>query len=246
MDCQMPEMDGFTATRLIREREAKSAQESHVNVDRSVSHVPIVALTAHAMEGDRELCLAGGMDDYLTKPFTLSQLEEVLARWVPKKRFSQVEGAGVSPSAPLRGNGKQTLEIPQQKEAQKDQNGESTIIDQAALAAIRALQRPGQPDIVARVLTQYVDTSPELVNRIRRAVWSKDGVELRAAAHRLKSSSAQVGATALASDCRELEMMGAGQEFERADETLQLLERHYADACAAFQDEISKARRVAA
>ena len=85
----------------------------------------------------------------------------------------------------------------------------------------------------------------EIVDRIRRAVLSKDAVELRAAAHRLKSSSAQLGATALASDCRELEMMGARGELERADETLKKLERHYADACAAFQDEISKGRAAA-
>ena len=245
MDCQMPEMDGFTATRLIREREASTVQPSHINVNRSVSHVPIVALTAHAMQGDRELCLAAGMDDYLTKPFTLSQLEQVLARWVFNRRSIQIDGGGASPSLPLRQNGNQPQAVSQKAEAQKDQSVELTIIDQSALAAIRALQRPGQPDIVARVLTQYVDTSTEIVDRIRRAVLSTDAAELRAAAHRLKSSSAQLGATALASDCRELEMMGARGELERADETLKKLERHYADACAAFQDEISKGRAAA-
>jgi len=245
MDCQMPEMDGLTATRLIREREAKKAQPPHAHADRSVSHVPIIALTAHAMQGDRELCLAAGMDDYLTKPFTLSQLEQVLARWVSKVRPGQVDGAGISPSAPLRQDGRHPQEVSQQAEAQKDQTVELTIIDQTALAAIRALQRPGQPDIVVHVLTQYVDTSMEIVGRIRRAVLSRDAAELRAAAHRLKSSSAQLGATALASDCRELEMMGARQELERADETFKKLERHYAGACAAFQDEISKGRAAA-
>lgn len=242
MDCQMPEMDGLTATRLIREREAKQAQQPHAHADRSVSHVPIVALTAHAMQGDRELCLAAGMDDYLTKPFTLSQLEHVLARWVSKKRPGQVDGSGISPSTLLRQDGHQPQKVSQQTEAQKDQNVEPTIIDQAALATIRALQRPGQPDIVARVLTQYVDTSVEIVGWIRRAVLSRDAAQLRAAAHRLKSSSAQLGAAALASDCRELEMMGARQELERADETLRKLERHYAAAYAAFQDEINKRR----
>ena len=245
MDCQMPEMDGLTATRLIREREAKKAQQPHVHADRSVSHVPIIALTAHAMQGDRELCLAAGMDDYLTKPFTLSQLEQVLARWVSKRRPGQVDGGGISPSAPLRQDGRHPQEVFQQAEAQKGQTVELTIIDQAALAAIRALQRPGQPDIVVRVLTQYVDTSMEIVGRIRRAVLSRDAAELRAAAHCLKSSSAQLGATALVSDCRELEMMGASQELERADEALRKLERHYAGACAAFQDEISKGRAAA-
>ena len=247
MDCQMPEMDGLTATQLIREREASIAPPSPLNVHRSVCHVPIVALTAHAMQGDREVCLAAGMDDYLTKPFTLSQLELVLARWVFNRRPVQVEVCGDVTNAPLQQNPATLQEVPalQMVEPYQDTIVEPTTIDQAALAAIRALQRPGQPDIVARIVTQYMDSSPEIIDRIRRAVLSKDAVELRAAAHRLKSSSAQLGATALASDCRELEMMGVRGELERADETLKKLERHYADACAAFQAEISKGRAAA-
>jgi CheY-like chemotaxis protein len=73
MDCQMPEMDGFEATRAIRQREEQSAAR----------RVPIVALTANALEGDREQCISVGMDDYLTKPFKQEQLREVLDRWLP-------------------------------------------------------------------------------------------------------------------------------------------------------------------
>lgn len=247
MDCQMPEMDGFAATKLIREREASIAPPSSLNVDRSVCHVPIVALTAHAMLGDREVCLAAGMDDYLTKPFTLSQLEQVLARWLFNRRPVQVEVCGDVTNAPLQQNPATLQEVPalQMVAPRQDTIIEPTMIDQAALAAIRALQRPGQPDIVARIVTQYMDSSPEIIDRIRRAVLSKNAVELRAAAHRLKSSSAQLGATALASDCRELEMMGARRELERADETFKKLEQHYAEACDAFQAEIGKGRAAA-
>jgi PAS domain S-box-containing protein len=234
MDCQMPEMDGLTATRLIREREARDAREADDTTQRIGHRVPIVALTAHAMRGDREVCLAAGMDDYLTKPFTLSQLEQLLARWVFTKRPGQVGMRGDRPEA-----------VHPRTETQKDRPDEPALIDQTALAAIRALQRPGHPDIVLRVLTQYMDTSPEIIDRIRRAVSSKDGAELRAAAHRLKSSSAQLGAAAVASDCRELEMMGANQELKQADETFKQLERHYAAARTAMQDEISKGRAAA-
>ena len=244
MDCQMPEMDGFTATRLIREREAQ-VKERNGGEQRATRRVPIIALTAHAMQGYRELCLAAGMDDYLTKPFSLSQLEQVLARWLPKQITVQAD----------RHEGRQIFtprqsEVEQQdpilKASAHDGNGVgSTIIDQAALAVIRALQRPGHPDILARALSKYIEASPEMVDRIRRAILSKDSAELRAAAHRLKSSSAQLGACALATVCRELEMMGAGQEVCRADEILSKLERHYAAACAAFQGELNKGRTAA-
>jgi CheY-like chemotaxis protein len=75
MDCQMPELDGFAATAAIRSQEAQM-----INGQRR--HLPIVAMTANAMQGDRESCLAAGMDDYLAKPVTTSQLKVMLERWL--------------------------------------------------------------------------------------------------------------------------------------------------------------------
>jgi CheY-like chemotaxis protein len=85
MDCQMPRMDGYQATELIRENERIPCGE--------VGRTPIVALTAHAMEGDRQQCLFAGMDDYLTKPFTQEQLGEFLERWLKRKGASDQEAA---------------------------------------------------------------------------------------------------------------------------------------------------------
>ncbi len=244
MDCQMPGMDGFTATRLIREREAQ-VRKRNDGEQQATRRVPIIALTAHAMQGDRELCLAAGMDDYLTKPFTLSQLEQVLARWFPKQITVQADRFERPQTVLLPHSGVERRELIQ-KSSEHDGNGvESTIIDQAALAGILALQRPGRPDIFARVVSQYIETSQEMVDKIRCAVLSKDAAELHAVAHRLKSSSAQLGACILAAVCRELEMMGASQELGRADETLSKLERNYAAACAALQGELIKRRTAA-
>lgn len=72
MDCQMPELDGYDATRKLRARE----------VDQSLPHLPVIAMTAHAMEGDRDKCLAAGMDDYLTKPLQIEELDRVLGIWL--------------------------------------------------------------------------------------------------------------------------------------------------------------------
>lgn len=74
MDWRMPEIDGIQCTRSIRDVDAKNGL-----------HTPIVALTARAMSGDKEKCLAAGMDDYLAKPFTAQQLREVMERWIPNK-----------------------------------------------------------------------------------------------------------------------------------------------------------------
>jgi CheY-like chemotaxis protein len=76
MDCQMPVMDGYEATRAIR------------GLDDEVSRIPIIALTANAMDGDREKCLAAGMDDYLSKPAKADQLREVLNKWIPLRSSS--------------------------------------------------------------------------------------------------------------------------------------------------------------
>jgi len=81
MDCQMPEMDGYEATRRIREREQSAMAGS--SAEGRPGHLIIVALTAHAMQGDRQACLDAGMDDYLTKPFSMLQLSDVLSRWLP-------------------------------------------------------------------------------------------------------------------------------------------------------------------
>jgi PAS domain S-box-containing protein len=262
MDCQMPEMDGFTATRLIREREmhhwsmandqsretdSAPASTSMTNdqVPMTASRVPIIALTAHAMQGDRELCLVAGMDDYLTKPFTLTQLEQVLARWIPQRTTSRDQGEMESPHALTQPAGSESQSAPPQAGTRADQSIGSAILDPSALAAIRVLQRPGHPDILTRIVSQYLEMSPAMVDRIRRAVLSQDAVELRASAHQLKSSSAQLGASALAADCRELEMMGADQELTRAGDVLSRLEQRYAAACAAFHDELAKMRPAA-
>jgi signal transduction histidine kinase/chemotaxis response regulator CheB len=194
MDCQMPVMDGFEATRRLRERERQAG----------AACLPVVALTANALRGDRELCLAAGMTDYLAKPFTRAQLGEVVRRWV---------GAPAATTA---------LESSPHRPAPTTERAEPRL-DGQALDAIRALQRPGAPDLVARVTTLYLESAPRLSAAIQDAAARADPAAIRAAAHGLKSASANVGALRLAALCRELEESARAGALEAVDARAQAI-----------------------
>ena len=218
MDCQMPEMDGFTATATIRQQEREAGGHRHL---------PIIALTANAMEGDRARCLAAGMDDYLAKPFTMAQLSEMLTQWLPLRTTEAT--AEIESALSARPDDLPSDEPPPPSAAE---------IDKAAWEAILALQRPGRPDILAKVLTAYLNDSRILVEEIRTAVHTQDPVVLAKAAHRLKSSSAQLGALATSAHCKELENLGRLARLDGAAGLLaQLTDAHQA-ACAVITREL--------
>jgi CheY-like chemotaxis protein len=137
MDCQMPEMDGFQVTRMLRRQEALNGHR----------RTPIIALTANAMEGDRERCLEAGMDDYLAKPFSRDQLLLALGRWTKQ----------LAASADC------------QAAADANQVTEGNPVDACTLQALRALQSPGRPNIVSRVIDLFNRDAPRLVAEMRSA-----------------------------------------------------------------------------
>ncbi len=109
MDCQMPELDGYEATQIIREKE-KEEEKSRIEQGLNLRRTPIIALTAHAMKGDREQCLAAGMDDYLGKPFNQSQLSTILKRWLPPKGATDLpEDTRSKRLIPRRGKRRRTI-----------------------------------------------------------------------------------------------------------------------------------------
>ena len=177
MDCQMPVLDGYSATRALRERE-KAAGEGHL---------PVVALTANAMAGDCDLCLAAGMDGYLSKPFTIRKLQDVLSKWLPS------QGAGI-PGIMKSAEGHRAME----------KHGASPI-DHVVLDGIRMLDAQGGKGLLEKVLTLYLSDSRNLMDRIRSAGNKGDAESLRRAAHSLKSSSGNVGAAGLSEICRKIE-----------------------------------------
>jgi CheY-like chemotaxis protein len=220
MDCQMPELDGFEATRKLREYERQSGRP----------RLPIVAITANALSGDRERCLEAGMDDYLTKPFTRAQLQAVLERWLPLEstvtRAALPRAGEDAPARPTRAAGSQ--------------------LDLEALRRIRALQRPGTPDILNKVVTLFENAAPRQLKAMQEALAGADGEALKRAAHSLKSSSASLGAGACAQLCRELEALGAAGDLAAAGPKVDVLEFELDGALTALRYQVKRGGAAAA
>ncbi len=174
MDCQMPVLDGFAATMAWREREAGSGR-----------HVPIIALTANAMKSDRDRCVAAGMDDYLSKPYTGDELQAVLARWLPVERRLRMPRQA---SPPLSG-------------------GPGPAIDAGAFDKIRALSPAGDDHLVCQVVDAYLKAASREWARFDQGLAKGDGAVLASAAHALKSGSFNVGASRFAGLCSEVEQL---------------------------------------
>ncbi|KQV79676.1 histidine kinase [Massilia sp. Root351] len=227
MDCQMPVMDGMAATAEIRRREQQRG---------AAQHLPVVAITANAMPGDRETCLAAGMDDYLSKPFTQQGLGATLAHWIALPLAATLardaashagDGDGEEPGTPMLAGdpaGAAAAAAP-------------ATINAQALDYIRAL-RPGQGGaLLQRVLQAFLADTPRHLAALRVALQAgADGAGdisegsaelLRRTAHSLKSSSANVGADALAALCKELEHLASAGLPDGALPLLSGMEREF-------------------
>ncbi len=202
MDCQMPELDGFATTMEIRRREATAGWSPR----------PILALTANAMEGDRERCIEAGMDDYLSKPFTREALAAMLSHYLPQVKTPQ----RVAANAAAR-NMAATVETVDAEEP--------PAIDVQALKPIMALARPGRPSPLLKVISLYLDAWPEQNEKLRLAVATSDADAMWKVAHALKSSSAIVGATGLSSIFKHVEALGRSGTTAGANEAFAEVER---------------------
>ncbi|MEO8002535.1 MAG: response regulator [Arenimonas sp.] len=178
MDCQMPGMDGFEATEKIRKMEANPALK--------MKRKPIIALTAHATSGYRDLCIAKGMDDYLSKPFNSQQILEKLDRWV-KNQSDQI--LVDQPEHILPGPLDRLLETP----ARDTRVAESERFNESRLEQMALIKLPGKPDLREGLLKLYFENAPDLANQMKTAWLQKDLETLHRSSHSLKSTSANMG-----------------------------------------------------
>jgi CheY-like chemotaxis protein/HPt (histidine-containing phosphotransfer) domain-containing protein len=196
MDCHMPEMDGFEATREIRARERAS----------SGKHVPIIALTANAMAHDREECLNAGMDDHLSKPFTMLTLQEMLDRWLPQTASPQWQAAELAAQATAKA---------------------AAVLDRQMLEQLGKVRTNGKPELLARVINLYLVESPKLIQKLKQAAGADDAQQIARSAHSLKSCSANVGARALSRYCEDIEASARRADTEEARKILAKLEAEH-------------------
>jgi CheY-like chemotaxis protein/HPt (histidine-containing phosphotransfer) domain-containing protein len=222
MDCQMPEMDGYEATRAIRKKDAVRGNGAR--------RTPIVALTAHALDGDREMSLQAGMDDHLSKPFSLGQLSEVLAKYLP---FQSAPPDAAERSMHNGSKDKETL----QPDERAGYRGVSSI-DRTVLDRIRAIEAQGSTGLLKTVIAYYVDESPRIILSLRQAVAENDPESMQELAHSFKSASANVGAMIIAELCREMELEGRSGVVQRGPELLAQIEREFGIATKTLMAEI--------
>lgn len=210
MDVQMPEMDGLEATEIIRARE----RDTEI-------HVPIVAMTAHAMQGDRQRCLDAGMDEYIAKPIRAHQLFQTMA---------SVLGLSAEPlPIPDLPSGTDTR-LPADK--RWDLN--------VALESVK-----GDLDLLRIVMETYLEESPQLVTAMRQAIEQADGSRLNMAAHSLKGSLRFFGAEQGFQLAYQLELMGREKEIDKATATLGELEAFLAQLTPRLRDYLSQAGKNA-
>jgi len=204
MDCQMPEMDGFEATRTIR-----LSESSHGG------RVPIVAMTANAMQGDRERCIETGMDDYISKPVKLEELSRVLERWLEER---DERGAA--------------------REATPAREPEAAPVDRAVLAGFRDADPEGAAAFLSALIDKFLQEASARLTSLREGAGRRDAAGLGRASHALKGSAASLGATGLASLCSSLEQEAkTGSVTDSATASVDRIEAEFERVRAALEAE---------
>ncbi len=248
MDCQMPVMDGYTATRRWREHEAATG----------VRRLPIVAMTANAMAGDRQKCLDSGMDDYLAKPVTRGELERCLFHWhqlssqhnsaetaAPPAAVETAASPNPTPATPTA-----TLEAAANRPAITTNPFVSSpnapakplpppppaeppppVLDAGVLEELRSILG----NEVDRLIEVFLDDTPRLIAALETAATGPDYDMLRNASHTLKSSSANLGAMALSNAAKKLELGIRTQTLERPAVAVALISNEFARARQALR-----------
>jgi len=202
MDCQMPEMDGLTATGLIRKAELKTGR-----------HIPIIAMTAHAMEGDQEKCISAGMDDYISKPVEPSDLKIILEKWLPASQIAEISGTykALQENTAISGT---PINIP-------------WLLERFDLKAVRLL------------IDMFISSTPDTLKKIAKAIEEKDCVTLLALTHYLKGACVNIDARKCVELCKQLEVIARQEDLSAARLVHEKLEAAFAQVKPYMEDHLT-------
>jgi signal transduction histidine kinase/DNA-binding response OmpR family regulator len=209
MDVQMPEMDGLEASRAICARWAANERPR------------IIAMTAEAMQGDHDKCLAAGMDDYIVKPVTLDRLAVALAKCRPLAAATAPEAAAAPP-------------------VEKQRIAAGTAVDRDVLDQLR--EDLGGTATLQEVIRSFLDQTPSVLSALRDAAARADVPGIRRAAHMIKGTSSTLGARELSEQCAEIERVGQTGFIADAGSRVIAIEASYRTIEAALKAEIERLR----
>lgn len=195
MDCQMPVMDGYEATNVIRQQLGY--------------RIPVIALTANVTEDDRQRCLNAGMDDFLSKPYSIGQLQQKISQWLPEEKNNSKNAVESGPSEKAL------------------QNDTALALNPARLHQIRELGSSGGNALLIRILQAFLESADTYMRQIELAILNGDTNSLRQAAHALKSSSGNIGAENLSATLKQLELHGKTENITQARMLQENLHRQY-------------------
>lgn len=207
MDCQMPVLDGYEATRAIRQREG----------DRQ--HTVIVGLTAYAMDGDREKCLAAGMDDYLSKPLTIEELSAALTKWLPYNYKNKEERESPPASAPL--SPQADRELSEKFALVSSIDNPESLIDRDRLEQLTG----GDVNFQSELFQSFVDDLANDLEEAKSALDARDSEHLAYKAHRIKGGSGNMGVQLMPDLAAILEARARENNLEGASDLLLQLEK---------------------
>ncbi|RZB34965.1 MAG: hypothetical protein SRB1_00733 [Desulfobacteraceae bacterium Eth-SRB1] len=200
MDVQMPEMDGFEATGIIRDPESKVCNHD----------VPVIAMTAHAMKGDRERCIEAGMDDYVTKPVEPQKFLDAIERQIHDLATDETDqGSGI------RGQGSGTEYKENSSPVEEKISGfsdEKDVFDKSTL--IERLD--GDEEFLSELLSLFAQDTPLQLKELKQAIDDNDATRVTLHAHTIKGSSANIGAKALSNAALDIEMAGKNRDLNNA------------------------------